>query len=382
MPTLSPAERCTGCGACASVCPRGAIRMLPDRLGFDAPQVDKTLCVECGGCSRACPALAPLSRRAVPEQVWGLRADDAALREHSSSGGAFGLLARRTLAEGGRVFGAAFDEHGELIHREAGDEASLAPLLKSKYLQSRAWPAYPRVRQLLRQGTPVLFCGTGCQTAALRRALGPLADSDKLLCVAVVCHGVPSPQLWRSYRRWRERRQHAAMTGMDFRAEPGGICLRASFADGSSARYGGWSDPYVRLFLSDVSLRPSCSRCTARLDGSGADLTLGDFWGAEDCLPDLAAEGPGLSLAVPQTERGRKALEAILPQTRWAAAPAAEALRANPSALAPAPEPPEALAFRRGWGPWPFPVLAAGPGFPARARAAAGWLLEKVRRNR
>ena len=377
MPVLSPSDCCTGCGACAAVCPRGAIRMLPDRLGFDAPRVDKSLCVECGSCSKACPVLAPLSRCPVPEQAWGLYAKEQALRDASSSGGVFGLLARQTLAMGGRVFGAAFDGGLNLEHREAGDETSLLPLLKSKYLQSRCWPVYSRIRQLLQQDVPVLFCGTGCQTAGLRRALGKLADSDKLLCVAVICHGVPSPQLWHSYRRWRERQQHAAMTNMDFRAEAGGICLRATFSNGSNVRYGGWSDPYIQLFLTYASLRPSCSRCTARLDGNGADLTLGDFWGAEKILPEFARKG--LSLAFVQSEKGRRALESILPLTSWKTVPSEPALRENPSAVKPAPEPPEAEAFRRGWGAWPFPVLAAGRGFVPRMRAAAGWLLDGIR---
>lgn len=376
MPTLSPADRCTGCGACAAVCPKGAIRLAPDRLGFDAPRVDRARCVECGACSRACPVVTPFARRPLPDTVWGVRAEEEPLRAASSSGGVFGLLARRTLAAGGRVFGAAFDQGLSLAHREAADEASLAPLLKSKYLQSRAWPVYPRVKALLAQGTPVLFCGTPCQAQGLLRALGPLARSERLLCAAVVCHGVPAPGLWQSYRRWRERQRRAAMTGMDFRAEPGGICLRADFADGQSVRYGGWDDPYVRLFLTDVSLRPACSRCPARLEADGADLLLGDFWGAEDCLPALAREGGGLSLAIPRTDRGRRALEAVLPQARWAACPAAPALAANPSAVEPAGEPPEALAFRRSGGRGPFPVRAAGASPLARLRALAGWLRE------
>ena len=129
MPVLSPSDCCTGCGACAAVCPRGAIRMLPDRLGFDAPRVDKSLCVECGSCSKACPVLAPLSRCPVPEQAWGLYAKEQALRDASSSGGVFGLLARQTLAMCGLVFGAAFDGGLNLEHREAGDVTSLLPLL-------------------------------------------------------------------------------------------------------------------------------------------------------------------------------------------------------------------------------------------------------------
>lgn len=178
--------------------------MKRDRLGFSYPIVDSDICVGCGACERACPALGEHRDDLLQSISWA-KADSPDLLERSSSGGIFGLLARKVLADGGVVCGAAFDEGCRAVrHVLVDNEAGLDAVMRSKYVQSSVGKeAYRGVRDAIRSGRCVLFAGTSCQVAGMRGYLGGLADGDLFLSVDVICHGVPSPELW---SRWVDYR--------------------------------------------------------------------------------------------------------------------------------------------------------------------------------
>lgn len=190
-------ERCCGCGACAARCVQGCIAMERDACGFAHPSVDGECCVGCGVCDAVCPVLDVPEPDGCASVLWA-KAEDAGLLDRSSSGGVFGLLARDVLSRGGVVSGAAwFDGCRELRHVLVEVEAELDSVMRSKYVQSSVGPEiYGGIRDALRAGRPVLFCGTACQVAGMRSYLGGLADSELFLGVDVICHGVPSPKLW------------------------------------------------------------------------------------------------------------------------------------------------------------------------------------------
>lgn len=167
MVAQTPA-RCTGCAACANVCPRGAITMEDGAEGFRYPSVDATQCVHCGLCDRTCPSLA------MYPEAWAFWHEDEAVRQNSSSGGAFTALAQYVLARGGSVFGAAFDyEHdGQVRHVEIDNAADLPQLQTSKYAASTLGDIYQKVLARLKEGKLVLFSGTPCQTEGLLSAGG------------------------------------------------------------------------------------------------------------------------------------------------------------------------------------------------------------------
>lgn len=48
-------EDCCGCSACYSICPRNAIKMIPDNEGFLYPVINRELCVACKLCLQVCP---------------------------------------------------------------------------------------------------------------------------------------------------------------------------------------------------------------------------------------------------------------------------------------------------------------------------------------
>ena len=160
---------CCGCGACADACPVQAIRMVSDGEGFRYPELSGADCVRCGRCAAVCPLKA--ERTAHQENLFfGARSN--ALRSGSSSGGVFAVLAEEILERGGAVFGAAYGTDMAVVHREARNREELQGLRRTKYVQSRLDGVYARIQALLQEGRWVLFCGTPCQTHALRRFLG------------------------------------------------------------------------------------------------------------------------------------------------------------------------------------------------------------------
>ena len=195
-------NECTGCGACVSICPKQAIAMKPDEEGFLYPAVDSNLCIECDACEKRCPVGKPLPESSM--HLLGAQNRDEDVRRKSSSGGVFTALAQDMFESGGVVFGAVFDEQMRVEHIGAFDESELASMRGSKYVQSDAADAVRHAAALLRQGIPVLFSGTPCQTAGVKAAVGKRYE-DKLLTVDFVCHGVPSPGVFADYLKKLEQ---------------------------------------------------------------------------------------------------------------------------------------------------------------------------------
>ena len=61
----------------------------------------------------------------------------------------------------------------------------------------------------------MLLSGTSCQIAGLLSYLGK--EEVNLLCVDIVCHGVPSPMVWKKYLLWQEKRAKDKIVTVDFR---------------------------------------------------------------------------------------------------------------------------------------------------------------------
>ena len=343
------AASCTGCGACVSICPKQAITMRADGEGFLYPVVDGKKCVECSLCEKRCPA-----GKDVPEKhakIFGAQAEDAELRKVSSSGGVFTLLARDTLAKGGVVFGAAFDENLRVEHVGALDETELAGMRGSKYVQSDATDAIQNAVSLLGRDIPVLFSGAPCQINGLLAALGR-QKTDKLLTVDFVCHGVPSPGVFASYIRELEKAHGCRATGYAFRDKRLGwknFSAVATFEDGTEHTGTQVDEPFLYGFLQNLYLRPACHICTQlRGERHPADITIADLWGAEKLCPEKD-DDTGLSLVMANTQKGRQALEALGAKLETFPLGGLEEMAGgNPGLLAPAkPHEKRAAFFKR-----------------------------------
>ena len=286
-----------GCGACVQRCPKECITLREDAEGFLYPEADASVCVECGLCEKVCPVLHPGESR-QPLMAYAAVNGDEAVRRSSSSGGVFTALALETIARGGVVFGARFDERWEVVHGWTETAEGLAAFRGSKYVQSRMGESYREAESFLKSGREVLFSGTPCQVAGLRRYLRK--DYGGLLTVDFICHGVPSPGVWRSYLKEEVARQcdgkntvspvpisgrDALVEGVSFRNKARGwkkfsFSLSLSLPGGQGRKNSVFlcelltRNAYLRGFLADLYLRPSCHACPAKGLRSGSDVTV------------------------------------------------------------------------------------------------------------
>ena len=188
---------CTGCTACASICPKQCITMQENDEGFLYPQKNLFDCIDCGLCSRVCPINKPLEVAHNLPQTFVVRTKNRHFLEVCTSGGVFTSLAHEFVRDNGVVYGAIYDSNFNVIHSRVDNIEYIEDLAGSKYVQSFLGDTFKRVKKDLVEKQNVLFCGTPCQVAGLKAFLQK--NYDNLYCVDLVCHGVPSPKIWRAY---------------------------------------------------------------------------------------------------------------------------------------------------------------------------------------
>lgn len=330
----SMGDRCCSCGACVASCSFGCIRMEVDCLGLLKPVVDEDKCRSCGACERACPAMTDGERDKVLSVFWA-KARDEALRRSSSSGGIFGLLAQQVLqGQGGIVIGAAYDAATRSVkHIAVTSMVELERLRSSKYVQSELGPSiYKTIRDCVSKGRQVLFSGTSCQVAAVKRFMGDLGDSDKLICIDVVCHGSPVPLAWSRWIAHLEKRRGSKLIGVNFRDKRTGwssYSVTYSFDDGSTWSHLASEDWYMKAFLNNASLSPRCFSCYSK-GTCGSDITLGDYWGLRKAHPKIASKN-GVSCVIVHTELGLNALSSLHGEAEMGESTLENALASNSS---------------------------------------------------
>lgn len=303
---------CCGCTACVNACPVQCIVMRKDREGFDYPLADSYKCIGCGKCEEVCPVISPMPER-KPLAVLGGRCGEYVAR--SASGGIFPYLAEKVTGLGGLVYGAAFEADMSVSHREAKDMNEVECFRGPKYVQSELYAVFDDVRENLAEGRSVLFSGTPCQVAGLKNYIG--RDDAGLWTVDFACHGVPPPALWKRYAGSLEKRYGAELSGVSFRDKERSWMhydvvyeFRKDGEHCRTVRTKYMEDPYMALFVQNMTLRPSCYNCPVRCGRSGSDLTLGDLWNVRNCLPELDDDA-GTGLVLVNTERGRQLLEGL-----------------------------------------------------------------------
>lgn len=308
---MVPVKNCTGCSACRDRCPQQAIEMREDREGFLFPAIDESKCNQCGLCIEICPVKTVVPVETIDEPaVYAAWTKDRELLRRSTSGGAFSEIARGVLDKGGVVFGAAYDENMVVQQVAVEAWADLDKLRGSKYVQSDVGDSYRQAKDYLDAGRCVLYSGTPCQIAGLYAAVGN--DYDNLLTCGLICHGVPSPKVFRMYLDTLKKRYHSRVTGFAFRDKridwkhP---TVRIEMENGKIINDSNLDNHYNLGFLKNVFLRTSCYECPAKTGELVADITIGDFWELIKHQPKLI-NYEGTSAILINTERGLKAIEA------------------------------------------------------------------------
>ena len=227
MVNIKEKKECCGCNACVQICPKQCITMFPDIEGFLYPQVDFNICIDCGLCIKVCPVINQDEPR-LPLAVYAAKNKNEEIRLKSSSGGIFTLLAEKIIKEGGVVFGARFDENWEVIHAYTETIEGLEYFRGSKYVQSVIGDNLKKAKQFLEEGRKVLFSGTPCQIAGFKKYLRK--KYENLLTVEVVCHGVPSPKVWRDYIEYKRAKRgtgkNSVSSSLNELPVVTGICFR------------------------------------------------------------------------------------------------------------------------------------------------------------
>lgn len=344
MIDIKSENNCCGCKACEQICPKGCISFSNDEKGFAYPKVDHSICVDCHLCERVCPMLNSLDF-GTPLSVEAISYRNEQVRTESSSGGVFSAIAEKVIRDGGVVFGAVWAVDWRVEHRYTDTLAGLVAFRGSKYLQSDIRQSYKEVLDFLRQGRKVLFSGTPCQCRGLKLFLKK--EYDNLIIIDFICHGVPSSKVFKAYLKdeinnfVRQDEKNSVLhhpihhiAEMDTLAPEGWRLEGVRFRDKTN----GWKkfsfaltlakvttagekntvllspifpdSSYMRGFGANLYLRPSCHNCPTRGFSSGSDITLADYWGVDEQLPELD-DDKGLSLVAIHTEKALSLLEHI-----------------------------------------------------------------------
>lgn len=296
--------KCCGCTACYSSCPTNAIKMSDDKEGFKYPIINETACIRCNKCKAVCPVLHIDSLNNPYGKTYAAVNRDIDIRLESSSGGIFDSIAKSVLQSNGVVYGVALDEHFDAFVFGIDDVLDLKRIRGSKYLQAEIGEAYRNLKSDLLCGRTVLFVGTPCQVAGLRRYLGK--EYENLILVDLICHGVPSAKLFKQYLSCLEEKYRSTIKSINFRSKKYGwnnYGLRIQFANNKKYNKPNQADPWMLSFNANVMLRKSCYGCQFRSKGRVSDLTLGDLWGVDIVAPELN-DNRGVSLVIEQSPKG------------------------------------------------------------------------------
>lgn len=320
-------NKCTGCTACMTICPKGAIEMIEGNDGFNYPVIVQDKCIDCGLCKKTCPVLNTQKNDSLNECYVGYNKDEESLINRASSGSIFELVANYILEQNGIVVGAAFDDNNKLKHIAIESKNDLLPLKGSKYLQSDLNNIFKYIKDNIKT-RKVLFVGTPCQVAGIKSII----KNDNLICIDVVCHGVPTPKLFSKFIKELEDKYCDKVVNYNFRDKSIGWDTYSNTMKFSNRELSQLQSDnnYMKLFLSDVALRESCYSCNFKLGNKYSDITLGDFWGINNYYPDMYNK-KGVSAIIINTEKGKDIFKIINNNIEYKKCKLEEIVKGNPS---------------------------------------------------
>ena len=310
-----PIVKCTGCTACASICPQNCINMVSNEEGFLYPSIDIEKCTNCGLCEEICPLIKPLTKDEFEPKAYAAYSVDEEIRLESSSGGIFSEIAKFVLNNDGCVYGAAYNDNFDVVHICVDNENELYKLRGAKYAQSDLGNIFNDIKLKLDGGKLVLFSGTPCQVAGLKAFLGN--EYTNLIMVDFICHSVPSPKVWKEYVKYRASKDNEGKLPIriNLRSKETGwsrykYSNRFEYDNGVVNSCPNSESVYMKLFVGGYISRKSCTDCHFKGYKRDGDITIGDFWGIWDIAPEID-DNKGTSAVVIQTQKGESIFKKI-----------------------------------------------------------------------
>lgn len=305
-------ELCCGCTACNAICPVDAIKMEEDKEGFKYPKIDEEKCIECGLCKKNCPVLNTQSFNSFSQKAFLFQNKNQDVRSDSTSGGFSTAIGEYVIENGGVVFGASYNKEFKVIHSEATTKNELKKFRKSKYVQSDIGQCFGRIKEYLKEGRLVCFTGTPCQVAGLNNYLQN--EYDNLILVDIMCHSVPSPLFFEKYKKYILNKLKAnKIEDIDFRDKSKyGYKYSMMTVKTEKGKYsqGIDTDPYLRAFFEDYSVRPSCYNCHFKTQKRVSDITIWDCFNINE-IDKTFDDDKGTTRILVQSSKGEKYLNSL-----------------------------------------------------------------------
>ncbi len=312
---IAQSPKCNGCHACMSICPKDCIKMtnISDAEGgFWYPRIDYSKCIKCRKCENVCPVYTPIKIESKLIAYAGYNKDEK-IRKTSTSGGIFSAIASYVIENKGVVFGACYNKDFDVVHDYAETFEDFEKFKVSKYVQSLIGNTLKQAKQFLDQGRLVLFTGTPCQIGGLKNFLGK--EYDNLITQDLICHGVPSPYIFKRYRIWKENIAGCKITNINFRDKTNynweKLFIKLEYANFPISITPSSSDLMFDLFLKNLVLRKSCYDCSFKTASRCSDFTLADYWGIPDKYRKSMEADKGVSLVLVHSDKAVEVIDKI-----------------------------------------------------------------------
>lgn len=306
MITFKNKKDCCGCTSCASVCPKNGITMVSDNEGFLYPEVNYEICNNCNLCVSVCPVINHnINLNEMPLSSFIVRHKNKEIVSTSSSGGAVTAFCEKIIKDKGIVYGCVFDEYFNVIHKGAETIEEIADFKGSKYVQSDLKDTFKNIKNQLINGRKVLFIGTPCQADGLVSYLKK--PYDNLFTIDFVCHGVPSPLVWKKYKETMSKKYKSEIVYANFREKTYGYHsanLALKFANGKKSAENTNTDYLMKSFFDDICSRPSCYDCKFKTAKRNSDLTVFDCWNISRYEKNIKDDDKGYTAIFVQNQKG------------------------------------------------------------------------------
>jgi coenzyme F420-reducing hydrogenase beta subunit len=302
--------------------------MEEDEKGFLYPVINKEKCINCKQCELICPLADNNSKKLAnksQEDCYAFVSRDKEIFESSTSGGAFATIVNAYCDKDYIIFGVIFDENLMAIHSYIDNKSNVIKFGKSKYFQSQLGNTYKQIKSYLIEDKKVVFSGTPCQVAGLKAFLKK--DYEKLLCVDVICYGVPSKKAFLSYKTYLEKRDKDELINTIFRVHNENYIIN-KYKNIGEKNSSCDSDFYMRAFNDKIMHRDCCKECQFTNINRQGDITIGDFWGIENFASGFNPFD-GVSLLIFSTEKGIKLKEVIFKNNIVKSVPLKDVIKYN-----------------------------------------------------